>query len=40
VAGTAWADEAKPYQPKGATGTAVRTLAELALEPGSWKMKE
>jgi len=33
VAGTAWADEAKPYQPKGATGVAVRTLAELAL---SW----
>jgi len=31
VAGTAWADEAKPYQPKGATGVAVRTLAELAL---------
>jgi leucyl aminopeptidase len=31
VAGTAWADEAKPYQPKGATGIAVRALAELAL---------
>jgi leucyl aminopeptidase len=31
VAGTAWADESKPYQPKGATGIAVRALAELAL---------
>jgi leucyl aminopeptidase len=29
IAGTAWAEEAKPYQPKGATGTAVRTLAAL-----------
>lgn len=29
IAGTAWADEAKPYQPKGATATAVRTLAAL-----------
>jgi len=32
VAGTAWAEEAKPYQPKGATGVAVRTLASLAFE--------
>jgi leucyl aminopeptidase len=31
IAGTAWADEAKPWQPKGATGVAVRTLAELAF---------
>ena len=31
IAGTAWADEAKPYLPKGATGVAVRTLAELAF---------
>ena len=29
IAGTAWADEAKPCQPKGPTGVAVRTLAEL-----------
>jgi leucyl aminopeptidase len=36
IAGTAWAEEAKPYQPKGATGVAVRTLAELALDAGSW----
>jgi leucyl aminopeptidase len=32
IAGTAWADDAKPYQSKGATGTSVRTLAELALD--------
>ena len=36
IAGTAWADEAKPYQPKGATGVAVRTLAELALDAPAW----
>jgi leucyl aminopeptidase len=36
VAGTAWADEAKPWQPKGATGVAVRTLAELAFTSGEW----
>jgi leucyl aminopeptidase len=36
IAGTAWAEEAKPYQPKGATGVGVRTLAELALHAGSW----
>jgi len=31
IAGTAWAEEARPYQPKGATGIAVRTLTELAF---------
>jgi leucyl aminopeptidase len=36
IAGTAWAEESKPYQPKGATGVPVRTLAELALDPASW----
>jgi leucyl aminopeptidase len=36
IAGTAWAEEAKPYQPKGATGVAVRTLVELALDVSSW----
>ena len=36
IAGTAWADEAKPYQPKGATGVGVRTLAELALDVDAW----
>jgi leucyl aminopeptidase len=40
VAGTAWADEAKPFQPKGATGVAVRTLAELALGAESWRQKD
>ncbi|MDA1183239.1 MAG: leucyl aminopeptidase [Acidobacteria bacterium] len=33
IAGTAWAEQATPYQPTGATGTGVRTLAELALDP-------
>ena len=36
IAGTAWAEEPRPYQPKGATGVGVRTLAELALAAGSW----
>ncbi len=31
IAGTAWTEEARPYQPKGASGVAVRTLAELAF---------
>ena len=31
IAGTAWAEERKPFQPKGATGVAVRTLTELGL---------
>jgi leucyl aminopeptidase len=31
IAGTAWAEETKPYLPKGPSGVAVRTLAELAL---------
>src|SRR3954451_11278127 len=37
VAGTAWADEAKPWMPKGASGVAVRTLAELAFTAATWK---
>jgi leucyl aminopeptidase len=36
IAGTAWAEDAKPYQPKGATGVGVRTLAELALDEEAW----
>jgi leucyl aminopeptidase len=36
IAGTAWAEETKPYQPKGATGVGVRTLVELALDATSW----
>jgi leucyl aminopeptidase len=31
IAGTAWHDEARPFAPKGPTGVAVRTLAELAF---------
>jgi leucyl aminopeptidase len=37
IAGTAWAEEARPYLPKGASGVAVRTLAELAFSASSWK---
>jgi leucyl aminopeptidase len=36
IAGTAWADDAKPWQAKGPTGVAVRTLIELARTSGSW----
>ncbi len=36
IAGTAWNEEPKPFQPKGPTGVAVRTLAELALGGGPW----
>ena len=32
IAGTAWAEDAKPYMPKGPTGVAVRTLASLPFE--------
>ncbi len=34
IAGTAWSEERKAYQPKGATGSAVRTLIELGLGIG------
>ena len=37
IAGTAWAEEAKPYLPKGPSGVAVRTLAELPFTADSWK---
>ena len=30
IAATAWAEDAKPWQPKGATSVAVRTLIEMA----------
>jgi leucyl aminopeptidase len=36
IAGTAWLEEACPYMPKGPTGVAVRTLAELAFSADSW----
>ncbi len=37
IAGTAWAEDLKPWQAKGATGVAVRTLAELAFTSNEWK---
>ncbi|CAN5762974.1 leucyl aminopeptidase [soil metagenome] len=37
IAGTAWAEDAKPWQPKGPTGAAVRTLAGLAFTSQDWK---
>ena len=36
IAGTAWADEARPFQPKGPIGVAVRTLAELPFTYERW----
>ncbi|MCX6551642.1 MAG: leucyl aminopeptidase [Acidobacteria bacterium] len=36
IAFTAWADDALPYQAKGPTGVAVRTLAELSFTSDSW----
>ena len=36
IAGTAWCDEARPYQPKGPSGVGVRTLAELAFTSQRW----
>ncbi len=37
IAGTAWAEEARPFLPKGPSGVAVRTLAELAFTSQQWK---
>jgi len=37
VAGTAWADESKPFMPKGPTGVGVRTLIELAFTSETWR---
>jgi leucyl aminopeptidase len=36
IAGTAWAEENKPYMPKGPTGVGVRTLVEIASAIGTW----
>jgi leucyl aminopeptidase len=36
IAGTAWAEDPKPFQPKGPIGIAVRTLAELAFTSERW----
>ena len=37
IAGTAWADENKPFMPKGPTGVGVRTLIELAFTSHTWR---
>ena len=37
IAGTAWADESKPFMPKGPTGVGVRTLIELAFTSHAWR---
>jgi leucyl aminopeptidase len=34
IAGTAWAEDAKPWTVKGATGTMIRTLVEVARSGG------
>jgi len=39
IAGTAWADEAKPYLRKGPSGVGVRTLAELAFTHMAWNFQ-
>jgi leucyl aminopeptidase len=39
IAGTAWAEEARPYLPKGPSGVAVRTLAELAFTSHEWNFR-
>jgi leucyl aminopeptidase len=36
IAGTAWADENKPFMPKGPTGVGLRTLVELAFTSHTW----
>ena len=36
IAGTAWADENKPFMPKGPTGVGLRTLVELAFTSHIW----
>ncbi len=34
IAGTAWQDDVKPWNAKGATGVGVRTLVDLAMKFG------
>jgi leucyl aminopeptidase len=36
IAGTAWAEENKPFMPKGPTGVGLRTLVELAFTSDVW----
>ena len=38
IAGTSWAEENKPYMPKGPTGVGVRTLIEVACGLGTWNL--
>jgi leucyl aminopeptidase len=38
IAGTAWAEENKPYMPKGPTGVGVRTLVEIASAIAGWEL--
>jgi leucyl aminopeptidase len=40
IAGTAWAETRKPYQPKGPTGVGVRLLTELALDGADGRGQE
>jgi leucyl aminopeptidase len=39
IAGTAWADENKPFMPKGPTGVGVRTLIEVAASMRGWNLE-
>jgi leucyl aminopeptidase len=39
IAGTAWSEDAKPYLPKGPSGVAVRTIAELAFTSAEWNFR-
>jgi leucyl aminopeptidase len=39
IAGTAWADENKPFMRKGPTGVGVRTLIEVATHIGNWNLE-
>ena len=36
IAGTAWAEENKPFMPKGPTGVGLRTLVQLAFTSTIW----
>jgi leucyl aminopeptidase len=41
IAGTAWAEESRPWAPKGATGAMVRTIVEVARTAGSgWPVSQ
>jgi leucyl aminopeptidase len=35
IAGTAWAEDTRPWNAKGATGVMIRTLVEVARSPGT-----